>query len=66
MVRPTKRSSKKLFGLEKEELMKVDYHRLISNAVAAQERSGTEWGKIYWGRVIEFLTKKVHEDEVVH
>jgi|TARA_B100001093_G_scaffold519475_1_gene608678 hypothetical protein len=46
--------------------MKVDYHRLISNAVAAQERSGTEWGKIYWGRVIEFLTKKVHEDEVVH
>ena len=46
--------------------MKYDYHRLINNAVAAQERSVTEWGKTYWKGVVVALTKKLHEDEVVH
>ena len=55
-----------MFGLEKEESMKYDYHRLINNAVAAQERSATEWGKTYWKGVVVALTKKLHEDEVVH
>lgn len=61
-----KKSSKKSSGLEKEESMKYDYHRLINNAYVAQRRSGTKWGKTYWKGVIVALTKKLHESETVH
>ena len=42
-----------------------DYHRLIQNAHYAHTRAGSDWGKKYWSKVIDQLTKKMREQETV-
>jgi len=46
--------------------MKYDYDRLIQNAFNAHARAKSDWGKKYWGGVIDQLVKNMREQVQIH